>query len=314
MQDGLFVIRVHRYVHTPLTTLPRRSCEDKTIAGVWRRAEATAANPATFSKIVLSKLLILPTEKARDDYFKQQSTFVTREGNDEYTEFSTSIQGELYTVVRIVHDADSHVFKLLFAVKGFRRRMLAVRPVEGILSAKLFRLHLFWMFTLMGLTVPYRIWFSRHCDELRVTVAKETTNVKTSSSWGWFSRSSSDPSAEWNKEFKSKMRELALYASGENPLPLIQSSNETISEALTPIEEEKTTEIEFVASDEISNNTSNAIDSNATESKSKGNGDDKNEQLETLPPPPHLTKEDDAIGAASKTKGLDESSTNNKEQ
>ena len=70
------------------------SCEDKTIAGVWRRAEATAANPAPFSKIVLSKLLILPNTKAREDYFKQQSSFVTREGRDEYTEFSTSIQGE----------------------------------------------------------------------------------------------------------------------------------------------------------------------------------------------------------------------------
>lgn len=72
------------------------SCEDKTIAGVWRRAEATAANPAPFSKIVLSKLLILPTAKAREDYFKQQSNFVTKEGSDEFTEFSTSIQGESY--------------------------------------------------------------------------------------------------------------------------------------------------------------------------------------------------------------------------
>lgn len=72
------------------------SCEDKTIAGVWRRAEATAANPAPFSKIVLSKLLVLPNTKAREDYFKQQSNFVTREGSDEYTEFSTSIQGEAH--------------------------------------------------------------------------------------------------------------------------------------------------------------------------------------------------------------------------
>lgn len=70
------------------------SCEDKTTAGVWRRAEATAITPAPFSKILLSKLLILPNAKAREDYFKQQSTFVTREGRDEFTEFSTSIQGK----------------------------------------------------------------------------------------------------------------------------------------------------------------------------------------------------------------------------
>ena len=69
------------------------SCEDKTIAGVWRRAEATSPEPAPFSKIVLSKLLILPNTKARQDYFRQQSDFVTSQGSDDYTEFSTSIQG-----------------------------------------------------------------------------------------------------------------------------------------------------------------------------------------------------------------------------
>jgi hypothetical protein len=110
---------------------------------------------------------------------------------------------------------------------GFRRRMLAVRPVEGVPSAKLFRLHLYWMFTLMGLTVPFRIWFARHCDELRVTVAKETSteNKKPSSSWSWRSKSTPDPSTEYNEHFKAKMRELALYTQGK---PL-QSNNETES-------------------------------------------------------------------------------------
>ena len=37
--------------------------------------------------------------------------------------------------------------------------------------------------TLLGLSLPYRIWFAKHCDEIRVTVVKETTgNVQTSTS------------------------------------------------------------------------------------------------------------------------------------
>jgi hypothetical protein len=72
-----------------------QSCVDKTVAGVWRRQSATAANPAPFTKIVLSKLLILSNTWAREDYFQQQVSFVTREGRgDEFAEFSTSIQGE----------------------------------------------------------------------------------------------------------------------------------------------------------------------------------------------------------------------------
>lgn len=120
---------------------------------------------------------------------------------------------------------------------GFRRRMLAVRSVEGVPSAKLFRLHLYWMFTLMGLTVPFRIWFARHCDELRVTVAKETStgNKKPSSSWSWRSKSTPDPSTEYNEHFKAKMRELALYAQG-SPL---QSNNETESYAVSGLIEGK---------------------------------------------------------------------------
>jgi hypothetical protein len=152
-----------------------KECIDKTTLGLWKRAPAPLSSAAPFTKMVLSKLLILSNEKARKDYFQQQSDFVTEHGQgDEYAEFSTSIQ-----------------------VSGFKPRMLAIRPVEGIPSAKLFRSHLFWIFTVMGLTVPYRIWFARHCDELRVAVIKETKSelpVQPSRSWmPSFSSSSRTP-------------------------------------------------------------------------------------------------------------------------
>jgi hypothetical protein len=73
------------------------SCQDRTVVGVWKRSEATRDSTAPFTKIVLSKLLVLSNAKAREDYFKQQSNFVTTQGQaDEFAEFSTNIHGEYH--------------------------------------------------------------------------------------------------------------------------------------------------------------------------------------------------------------------------
>ncbi len=73
---------------------------DNTIAGLWKRSDAAFPNLAPFTKIMLSKLLILNDRKTREDYFRQQADFVTEHGRgDEFTEFSTDIQGEYCFVV-----------------------------------------------------------------------------------------------------------------------------------------------------------------------------------------------------------------------
>ena len=72
------------------------SCLDSTIAGMWRRAEDASATTAPFTQIALTKLLVLSDRKSREDYFTQQSEFVTQHGRgDEHVEFSTDIQGKL---------------------------------------------------------------------------------------------------------------------------------------------------------------------------------------------------------------------------
>jgi hypothetical protein len=63
------------------------------------------------------------------------------------------------------------------------------------------------------MTVPYRIWFARHCDYLRVSVVKETSNspvapVGDSSFRSWFS---SQSSALEESLFRSIMQGLSLY-------------------------------------------------------------------------------------------------------
>lgn len=43
---------------------------------------------------MLSKLLVLNDSQTREEYFRQQAEFVTEHGRgDEFTEFSTDIQG-----------------------------------------------------------------------------------------------------------------------------------------------------------------------------------------------------------------------------
>lgn len=157
--------------------------------------------------------------------------------------------------------------------------------MEGVPSAKLFRLHMYWIFTLAGLTVPFRIWFARHCDELRVTVAKETIRGKaSSSSWSsWFSRSDSKQSTERNRAFKSKMRELALYAKG-NQVPLIESSNETVSVLENATDEDSVSDaiLPAIATNETWSEISD-LEKNVTETPTNGT---KKEEKQPEPPPP----------------------------
>ena len=131
------------------------SCVDKTTTGVWSRALVMDNDTsAPFRKISLSKVLVLADKRSREDYFRQQSEFVTRYGReDEFAEFSTSIE-----------------------VAGYRPRLWVSQNDGHSASHRFARLSVFWAFTCIGWTVPYRIWFKRHCDFLRVTVVKETTS------------------------------------------------------------------------------------------------------------------------------------------
>ena len=79
-------------------------------------------------------------------------------------------------------------FSTTIEVDGFRPKLLAVRPVRRIRgskrmipSAALFRQHVYVLFTLLGLSLPYQIWFVRHCDKICVTVVKETSIEERSS-------------------------------------------------------------------------------------------------------------------------------------
>ncbi|CAB9529576.1 reductase [Seminavis robusta] len=204
---------------------------DATIAGVWKRQDSFETEVAPFTKIILSKILILANEDAKKDYFKQQSAFVSSQGmRDSLAEYSTTIE-----------------------VPSFKRRLLAIRPVKGVPSAKLFRLNTFWICTFLGLSLPYRIWFARRCDALRVTVVKETyyeEEAKTSTFSTWFTSGKPEapvrlPGANRNAEaFRQQMENMALYArSGEKQatLPVMNTSTVRAVNTNGTLSSEKTT-------------------------------------------------------------------------
>ena len=183
------------------------SCIDQTVVGTWKRSvlrNGSGNNNNTrnqdgmtnlFSKIRLTKLLVLPSAKARADYFQQQGKFVA----DAIAATAVSSSNTTSTSSGVLSEFSTNIY-----IPGYRPKVLAA--VGSILRSTTetnstapeqqiaFRLSFFWIFTLLGLTVPYRLWFDRRCDEFRVSVIKETFPDTTSSSWfsSWKTSAGSD--------------------------------------------------------------------------------------------------------------------------
>ena len=145
-------------------------------------------------------MLVLADAKVREDYFSQQANFVSQEGRkDDHAEYATNIH-----------------------FQDFKPKILVRKGCsKSRWSAKSFSVHLFWFVTLFGLTVPYRIWFSRHCDEVRVTLIKEISSSTSQSSplnlRPWMASRQTSSSSEpaqldvRREQFRKVMRELDLY-------------------------------------------------------------------------------------------------------
>ena len=73
---------LHPHILIALNNVAVLSCEDYTLATLWKRAQSFSSHDegAPFSKLALSKLLVLKDKKAREDYFAQQAAFVMLEG------------------------------------------------------------------------------------------------------------------------------------------------------------------------------------------------------------------------------------------
>jgi TMEM151 family len=157
-------LRWKRVTRTARAYYHYASCRDRTIVGVWRRAPPSAISrlsrrPRHFTKMSLIKTILLRDATARLDYIHQQRSFLKHQHSDDFAEFSTRIHIAGYQP------------RLLASTSG--RRPVWCTPV------------VFWIFTLLGLTVPYRRFLSSRCDEVRVRVVKETGKDDAVST-GWF--------------------------------------------------------------------------------------------------------------------------------
>lgn len=150
-----------------------------------------------------------------------------------------------------------HLSQFHYAVPGFCPKLLAVRPVPHAryVSASLFRLHIYYLFTLFGLSLPYRIWFAKHCDEVRVSVVKETSDSTTpnenidepspageakpswlkSKIWGQSSAiSSADVERRKAQElFRKSMQSFSLYEAEPSSMDLNLGNKETVETTTT---------------------------------------------------------------------------------
>ena len=161
------------------------------------------------------------------------------------------------------------------SVPGFCPKLLAVRPVPRArnISASLFRLHIFYLFTLLGLSLPYRIWFAKHCDEVRVSVVKETSDSAPLSEDKEQSSLSSDAKSSWlrskiwgsspatssaeierkraQETFRKSMQSFSLYEDEPNLLDLnLKERTESLNTTTSAVRESTT------------NNHDTAIDGN----------------------------------------------------
>lgn len=118
-------------------------------------SDQETSNPAAaakaFSKITLSKMLLFANGASYYDYVDQESKFRTDwQHRDTHYDFQIKLQ-----------------------IEGLLPKILAAH--YGLAGPGLAKSIWFYLFTLFGLTVPYRIWFSRHCRDLEVTITKEVT-------------------------------------------------------------------------------------------------------------------------------------------
>ena len=221
---------------------PEGGWHDKTTAGIWTRASGeTRRGPAPLAKIHLTKVLVLGNGKARQEYFEQQARFVAENGRDQAAEFATSIE-----------------------VPGYKPRVLVTRDRQASL---LFSRRAFWVCTLLGLTLFYRVWMAGHCDVIRVSLVKETfARVKPEKKVSWWLPQKSTPVTQQQEpnttattKFRSLMTQLELYRpknvtavsvkaeaiASVRPAEKTTSLNETgsvsLEENITSIEEAVTT-------------------------------------------------------------------------
>lgn len=236
---------------------------DDTVGGLWKQAMASITVMTAFTKISLYKLLLFADKKTRVDYFQQQSRFIHQEGvKDEYAEFSTHVD-----------------------VKGYKGKVLAVRQPHGV--QKIFNIRYYWLFTLLGLTVPYRIKFGKYCDELRVAVVKEVSlhkeEEKTSKKSSWFSflwgPATKEDEVHLRREaFKQRMQDISLYGNKDKDMSntTVDSQNEIDKEIIEEYMDEAILKIE-----NKSNETNETIASSVPEDEDINmNSDDDKDPLE----------------------------------
>lgn len=174
------------------------SWRDATTAGVWTRARGETG-PAPLAKILLNQVIVLGNRQAREEYFRRQGQFVKKH----------SVASELASAEFATH----------IGTPGFKPRVLVTRQDKWWCSRRVF-----WLCTLLGFSVLYRVWMARHCDVIRVSLVKETRATQPRSWWSGHTNGSTGGSKTQSKDdaisrsqnhaaaaFRNLMQQLEVY-------------------------------------------------------------------------------------------------------
>lgn len=124
----------------------------------------------TFVKTTIARLFVFSNPAVRSRYLAEEAMFISNEGRyDRHYDFhrrlhldtTTSTPAEAHTGTNRTSD-DIDV--------PFRHKILVVRT--GLSDITWASQVWFWVASVLGLTVPYRMWFSNHCRPAELTVTK----------------------------------------------------------------------------------------------------------------------------------------------
>ena len=127
----------------------------------------------TFVKTTVSRLFLFSNQAVQSRYLAEETMFISTEGRyDRHYDFyrrlhldNTTNNTRIDTTSKSETNTNSDASDV-----KFRHKLLVVRT--GLSDIALASQMWFWVASLLGLTVPYRLWFSYHCRSAELTLTK----------------------------------------------------------------------------------------------------------------------------------------------
>jgi len=131
-----------------------------------------SSSSATFLKMTLSRFFVFTNPMIASRFYNEEAAFTSREGHyDVHSSLTRSLRfgNNVVNTPKEKDDDDDNNNNIAPPVL-FQPKLLVVRT--GLSNVAMASQLWFWMASLVGLTVPFRIWFARHCIPVELMLTK----------------------------------------------------------------------------------------------------------------------------------------------